>query len=72
MSDNNASSRYVSYLLRVWRGRGHTSCRALLENVATGERVGFNTLADLIGFLETQIAENPEEAGGQQDRQLIL
>ncbi len=39
-------SYYTSYLLRVWRSMGETCCRASLENVATGERVGFASLAE--------------------------
>ncbi len=52
-------SCYTSYLLRVWRSEGATGCRASLENVATGERVGFASLAALMDFLE---AHAPGEA----------
>ncbi len=55
-------SHYTSYLLRVWRSEGETGCRASLENVATGERVGLASLAALVDFLEAQAAaeERPE------------
>lgn len=48
---------YMSYLLRVWRvqERERTACRALLEAIATGERFGFDDLADLVAFLEAQM-----------------
>ncbi len=55
-------SCYTSYLLRVWRNEGEPGCRASLEDVATGERVGFASLAALMDFLEAQAAaeERPE------------
>jgi hypothetical protein len=48
---------YTSYLLRVWRvqEQDRSSCRALLESIATGERIGFDNLADLVAFLEVQM-----------------
>jgi len=48
---------YTSYLLRVWRvwELGQPICRALLEFIATGERIGFDNLADLVAFLEVQM-----------------
>ncbi|HOT92629.1 MAG TPA: hypothetical protein PLN71_13780 [Anaerolineae bacterium] len=47
--------------------QGRTTCRALLENIATGERVGFSDLAGLKMFLETQAIENPEQPQEAQD-----
>lgn len=63
MSADCVPSHYTSYLLRVWRiaRSGWTTCRALLENIATGERVGFSDLDGLKMFLETQAVEKPEE-----------
>jgi len=56
MSADGVPSHYTSYLLRVWRvgEQGRTTCRALLENIATGERVGFSDLDGLLVFLEKQ------------------
>lgn len=56
MSADGVPSHYMSYLLRVWRvgEQGRTTCRALLENVTTGERAGFSDLAGLLVFLEKQ------------------
>lgn len=58
---------YHSYLLRMWRVRtdGH-SWRAMLENVATGERQGFASLDRLIMFLEmiSGQEEMPESTQG--------
>ena len=69
MSADGVPSHYTSYLLRVWRvgEQGRTTCRALLENIATGERVGFSDLAGLKMFLETQAIENPEQPQEAQD-----
>ena len=50
--------RYASYLLRLWQTRhdGVLFWRASLESAATGERQGFASLADLVAFLEQEIA----------------
>lgn len=44
----------------MWRVDGEARCRLLLENVATGERVGFDNLSDLPAFLEAQIPIEPK------------
>lgn len=69
MSANGVSSHYTSYLLRVWRvgEQERMTCRALLENIATGERVGFSVLAGLKMFLETEGLENPQASQNAQD-----
>ncbi len=69
MSADGVPSHYTSYLLRVWRiaRSERTTCRALLENIATGERVGFSDLDGLKMFLETQAIEKPEEPQEAQD-----
>ena len=48
---------YMSYLLRVWRvqEQGQTACRAIVDAIATGQRWGFDNLADLVAFLEVQM-----------------
>jgi hypothetical protein len=53
---------YTSYLLRVWRvqEQGQTACRALVESIATGQRIGFDNLADLVAFLEAPTPEGEE------------
>lgn len=63
MSANGVSSHYTSYLLRVWRvgEQERTTCRALLENIATGERVGFGDLDGLLVFLEKQTPDTCNE-----------
>lgn len=63
MSADGVSSHYTSYLLRVWRvgEQGRTTCRALLENVTTGERVGFSDLDGLLVFLEKQTPDTCNE-----------
>jgi hypothetical protein len=63
MSADGVPSHYTSYLLRVWRiGRPErTTCRALLENIATGERVGFSDLDGLLVFLEKQTPDTCNE-----------
>lgn len=37
------------------------TCRALLENIATGERVGFSDLDGLLVFLEKQTPDTCNE-----------
>jgi len=69
MPDRNGLPRYyTSYLLRVWRHGQAAGYRAFLENIGTGERVGFDALADLIDFLETQTA-GEETAPAAQEAQ---
>ena len=49
-----AQSDYHSYLLRMWRVKDETggSWRATLEEVESGELLGFPDLAALLGYLE--------------------
>ncbi|ACL26133.1 hypothetical protein [Chloroflexus aggregans] len=63
MSADGVPSHYTSYLLRVWRiaRSERTTCRALLENIATGERVGFSDLDGLPVFLEKQTPDTCNE-----------
>ncbi len=54
---------YHSYLLRLWRvqdGAG-TDWRASLEDVQTGEMVGFQDLSTLLQYLENQTFANRVE-----------
>lgn len=49
---------YLSYLLRLWPGKKDDSStwRASLENAQTGEQRGFASLANLVAFLEAEVA----------------
>ena len=50
--------RYYSFLLRAWRSGpdGAPAWRVSLEDVRTGERCAFASLAQAFAFLEGQIA----------------
>jgi hypothetical protein len=50
------SCSYRSYLLRIWceQRDGVWVWRASLESAQTGERRGFPTLEELLGFLSEQ------------------
>lgn len=54
--DMHKERRSVSYLLRLWQAGsgGRLVWRASLLNPATGERRGFNSLVDLLMFLEEE------------------
>ena len=54
---NQRSAPYRSYLLRLWcTGQAERGCwRASLENLHTGERVGFAGLEELFAFLIEQV-----------------
>lgn len=49
----NKKAEYYSFLLRMWRvENGEQKRRATLENVESGEKHGFATLAELLKYLE--------------------
>jgi hypothetical protein len=52
-SPDRESQRTISYLLRLWQVRRDEALvwQASLENVRTGERVGFATVEALAAFL---------------------
>jgi hypothetical protein len=54
---------YHSYLLRLWRVQdgARTDWRASLEDVQTGEMVGFQDLSTLLQYLENQTFANRVE-----------
>jgi len=56
---NSSSSRYLSYLLRLWAEPDgeHICWRYSLESPRTQERRGFPSLAALVAFLEAQTGE---------------
>jgi hypothetical protein len=49
----------MAYMLRLWHvsDGGQGGWRASLENVHTGERRGFASLADLLSFLEDDVCQ---------------
>jgi len=58
------SDEYRSYLLRLWRVQTDgQSWRAMLENIETGERLGFASLKKLIEFLQ-KLDEDVGARGG--------
>lgn len=56
--------QYVAYLLRLWQvtSRGGRVWLASLQDVHTGERRGFASVAQLIAFLEAQTRSSPGAA----------
>jgi hypothetical protein len=64
----NSPPDYRSYLLRLWRADAASPWRATLEDVHSGRRRGFATLAQLAAFLEGEtVGERPsseEKKGG--------
>jgi hypothetical protein len=70
----NEQSKYLSYLLRLWRENddekphhctGEAVWRASLENALTGRRHGFHCLNELFTFLrrETGVVVDGAEQG---------
>jgi hypothetical protein len=55
--------RYISCLLRLWQTNdgGQYVWRASLEYPATGERLGFASLADLFIYLETELGREEDD-----------
>jgi hypothetical protein len=53
--------RYLAYLLRLWQASsgGELVWRASLESPRTDERRGFACLAELIAYLEGEMAGSP-------------
>ena len=53
----NEQPSYHAYLLRVWRSGAGPGARwrASLEDPSTGERHGFASLPEALGFLEAQL-----------------
>ncbi len=60
---NSKHSNYHSYLLRLWQVHGNEGFgwRASLEDVQTGEMIGFQDLAALVSYLEDQDFTEREE-----------
>ena len=51
------STKYLAFLLRLWRGDDKKAWRATLQNPHTGERRSFADLPTLLAFLEEQTGE---------------
>jgi len=54
------STRYHSYLLRLWSADEGQAWRVMLEAVGTHERHSFANLESLFEFLRRQIGEIPQ------------
>ena len=52
---------YLAFLLRLWDEEGTVSWRFTLENVHTGEQIGFATLEKLFAFLRQYTKAAPSE-----------
>jgi hypothetical protein len=59
--NGKAPNNYVSFILRLWRGREGEDggWRASLEDPLTGERVGFGSLDEMFEFLRKQTTAAP-------------
>lgn len=55
--------RYISCLLRLWQtdDGGQYVWRVSLEYPASGERLGFASLADLFVYLESELGREDKE-----------
>jgi hypothetical protein len=59
---NQVQSNYHSYLLRLWQVKTNgNNWRATLEDVETGDRHGFPSIAALIGYLEELTSPSREK-----------
>ena len=69
-----SGSDYLSYLLRLWQesegaleGHEEPVWRASLTSPATGERLGFANLEELIAYLRERMGSAPD-SGKRRDR----
>ncbi len=51
----NKQPKYLSYLVRLWPVAESQECRVVLEEVGSGERVGFSDLEALFDHLRGQV-----------------
>ena len=58
-------SIYYSFLLRMWQVPSNEDCtwRIQLENVQTGQKCGFTSLAELLAYLRQVTAQKGNPAG---------
>ena len=63
---------YVAYLLRLWRANhdreesNETLWHASLEQVNSGERIGFGNLEELCRFLNEEVDRHNRESTGSE------
>ena len=64
-------SHYSSYLLRIWHSAegDPQGYRVSLQDLATGERLGFATLESLFAFFETANIKIPTQAHGAERKE---
>ncbi len=62
-----ASTRYHSYLLRLWSVDGAQTWRVMVESVATHERHSFANLESFFEFLQCQTNDLAHPPGGAAD-----
>jgi hypothetical protein len=62
---------YSSYLLRIWHAEEGEpqGWRVSLQNLGTGERLGFATLESLFAFFETARREESTQANGNEQKE---
>ena len=57
---------YKSFLLRLWRETNdqspRTDWRAEIEHIQSGERWGFNTLDEMLEFLQQEMDDTKDSA----------
>jgi len=59
---NPIQSGYLSFLLRLWQVKGEgPGWRASLEDVQSGELLGFTGLAELVAYLQALTGAGDEE-----------
>ena len=63
----------LAYLLRLWRitDGDEQVWRASLQDVRTGERLGFPSLDDAVGYVRAQIGAQSNAAGKEAGRRGI-
>ena len=56
---------YLAFLLRLWQVKSEAGLawRASLESARNGERLGFASLEELLGFLQRRTAEEVMDEG---------
>ena len=61
--DSNHPADYHAGLLRLWRDGPGGRWRASLQDVESGERIGFAGLERLFAYLRQLTSETPDERG---------
>lgn len=60
METGTLLGHYDSYLLRIWRGGKENRWRWMLQNVRTGEQMGFRDMEALVRYLDATYGENAD------------